>query len=77
MSLKLLSTKVDTTFKDLSLNFASESQIKEFEEDEISKKKKVIKNKLAKHHIAKSTKVRKNEALLPKVIFYHAAWKDF
>ena len=47
------------------------------EEDEISKKKKVIKNKLAKHHIAKSTKVRKNEALLPKVIFYHAAWKDF
>ena len=70
LSLKLLSTKVDTTFKDLSLNFASESQIKEFEEDEISKKKKVIKNKLSKRHITKSSKVPKNEAFLPKVILW-------
>ena len=66
---KLLSTKVDTTFKYLSLNFASEEQIKKFEQEKNSKNKKVIKNKLSKRHITKSSKVPKNEALLPKVIF--------
>ena len=69
-SSKLLSTKADTTFKYLSLNFASEEQIKKFEQEKNSKIKKVIKNKLSKRHITKSSKVPKNEGLLPKVILW-------